>query len=154
MSKPPLINRLWVLSRIPYMYKFLRYVDVKDVKNRAFSVLLVWITASTSNFVDLWVFLSSVLHNWNAYVQSRNLYLWCIKIAPGHITIYYWAHTTRLKSVVSLNEVVTIFEATLPTGCAAGRDETCLHPLQVLSVAIHVYPAIQLMQAKVLPMKF
>ena len=58
-----------------------------------------------------------------------------------------------LKSVVSLNEVVTIFEATLPTACAAGRVETCLHPLQVSSVAIHVYPAIQLMQAKVLPMK-
>ena len=58
-----------------------------------------------------------------------------------------------LESVVSLNEVVTIFETTLATACAAGRVETCLHPLQVSSVAIHVYPAIQLMQAKVFPMK-
>ena len=38
---------------------------------------------------------------------------------------------------------------------AAGKVETCHYHLQVANyIDIHVYPALQLMQAKFLPMKF
>ena len=37
---------------------------------------------------------------------------------------------------------------------ASGKEETCHHHLQVLNVTIHVYPDLQLMQPKFLPMKF
>ena len=50
------------------------------------------------------------------------------------------------KCAVSLNEVVTTFEITL----GAAKFETCIPCI----VAIYAYPALQLMQVKVLPMKF
>ena len=36
----------------------------------------------------------------------------------------------------------------------AAKVKACHHPLQVSDVAIQVYPALQLMQAQVLPIKF
>ena len=37
---------------------------------------------------------------------------------------------------------------------AATKLRTCHHPLQVSDVTVQVYPALQLMQAKVLPINF
>ena len=37
---------------------------------------------------------------------------------------------------------------------AAGKVKTCHHHLQMSNVAIHMYPALQMMQAKFLLMKF
>ena len=53
-----------------------------------------------------------------------------------------------LKSVVILNKAATTFEAT--SAAADGKVRTCHHPLQVPYVTIHMYPALQLMQGKVL----
>ena len=36
----------------------------------------------------------------------------------------------------------------------AAKVKACHHPFQVSDVSIQVYPALQLMQAKVLPIKF
>ena len=37
---------------------------------------------------------------------------------------------------------------------AAAKIKACHHPLQVTDVTIQIYPALQLMRAKVLPIKF
>ena len=69
-----------------------------------------------------------------------------------------WVVQNRLRSlVVSLNlglseviSLVTTFETTLVA--TGSKVETYHHLLQL--VAVHVYPALQSMQATVLPVKF
>ena len=58
----------------------------------------------------------------------------------------------KLKSIVSLNESATTFKAT--SVAAAGKFETYHHPLKVPNITVHMCPALKLVQAKVLPMKF
>ena len=48
--------------------------------------------------------------------------------------------------------LATTFKTALTA--AAAKVKACHHPLQVSDVAIQVYPALQLMQVKVLPIKF
>ena len=69
-----------------------------------------------------------------------------LKLPLGCITINYWGqdwgHTERLNNVVSqLNELMA-------------RFKTCHHHLQVSNIVVYVYLTLQLMWAKVLPMKF
>ena len=45
-----------------------------------------------------------------------------------------------------------MFEIALVT--VADKVKTYHHPLQVLDIAVQMYPALQLMQAQVLPIKF
>ena len=51
----------------------------------------------------------------------------------------------NLKSVVSSNKLVTTFKTTKTA--TAGKIKTYHHHLQVSNLAVHVYPALQLMQA-------
>ena len=52
----------------------------------------------------------------------------------------------ELKIMVSLNKMISV--------AVAGKVKTCHHRLQVSNiVVIHVYPALQLLQANFLPMK-
>ena len=55
-----------------------------------------------------------------------------------------------LNSVVSLNNVASLAITT----SRLQLENTCHHPLQVSNVAVHVYPALQSMQVKLLLIKF
>ena len=59
-------------------------------------------------------------------------------------TIDVIAIQNQLNSIVSLSEAVLV--------AAAGKVETSHQPLQVSNLPIHMYPALQMMKAKVLPM--
>ena len=48
--------------------------------------------------------------------------------------------------------LMAIFETA--SMAATTKVKACYHPLQVLDVAVQVYPALQLMQAKFMPIKF
>ena len=56
----------------------------------------------------------------------------------------WWAIQNQLNSIVSLSEAVLV--------AAAGKAETSHQPLQVSNLPIHMYHALQMMKAKVLPM--
>ena len=59
-------------------------------------------------------------------------------------TIDVIAIQNQLNSIVSLSEAVLV--------AAAGKMETSHQPLQVSNLPIHMYPTLQMMKAKVLPM--
>ena len=50
------------------------------------------------------------------------------------------------------SQLVAIFK--IASSAAADKVKACHHPLQVSDVAIQVYPTLQSMQAKILPIKF
>lgn len=54
--------------------------------------------------------------------------------------------------IVAIATSLDTFKASLIA--AADKVETCHHPLQESYIAVHVYPALQLGQAMVLPIKY
>ena len=71
-------------------------------------------------------------------------YVWKFLQYISQSTIDAIAIQNQLNSIVSLSEAVLV--------AAAGKVETSHQPLQVSNLPIHMYYALQMMKAKVLPM--
>ena len=76
-----------------------------------------------------------------------------LKLASHISHVLLWLHRQNgLKRVIGPNEAGTTFETI--SAAAAGRVKTIHRCLQASSIAVHMYPALQLPQIKLLPMRF
>ena len=113
-------------------------------------------------FNTLWILLALLTkHVANITYSHITLILTFMQLIWECTLYYLWFEITHriIKNPCTIGAIQNRLKAStrqqvLQALCQSSEVETCDHCLQVSNIPIHVYPTLQLMQSKVLPIKF
>ena len=149
------------------MYKLLRYANFKNVTNSAFLQLAIFLRITMQAFENLWIsrafFNKRVAHNYDIVMHTLAISIKKSTFGTGPLIsglVYQnypqnisqstiGAIQNGMKSVVRWRVWFNYF-----LGSCNWLGQSMPSYLKTSDVAIQVYPALQSMQAKVLPIKF